>query len=52
MGTCANEVMEWVKRNTLRWFGHNEKMKIEGFIKRVYMSKIKGMSRRGKPLER
>ena len=33
MGTCANgikcDVVEWVKRDTLRWFGYLEKMSEE-----------------------
>ncbi len=41
MGACANEVkcgaMEWVNRNTLRWFGHVERMSCEEFVKKVYM---------------
>ena len=39
LGNCANavkcEVVEWVKRNTLRWFGHIERMKSEEFVKKV-----------------
>ena len=37
MGPCAKVVkygiVEWVKRNTLRWFGHMER-KSEEFVKR------------------
>ena len=29
-------VMEWVKRNTLRWFANKERKKIEEFMKKVY----------------
>ncbi len=36
---CANEVkcgvVEWVKRNTQRWFAHNEKIKNDNFVKKV-----------------
>ncbi len=30
-------VVEWEKRNTLRWFGHIEKMGSEEFMKNVYL---------------
>ncbi len=45
-------VVEWVKRNTLRWFGHIERMNSEEFVKKVYVSEIEGHSRRGRPLGR
>ena len=39
---CANRVkcgvMEWGKRNLLRWFGHVKKEKSEEFMKKVYVS--------------
>ncbi len=35
-------VVEWVKRNTLRWFGHIERMGNEEFVKKVYMSSAEG----------
>ncbi len=44
--------MEWLKRNTLRWFGHTERMKSEEFVKKVYVSEIKGPGRRGRSLGR
>ena len=42
-------VVEWVKRNTLRWFGHVERMKKEDLTKRVYNSEIEGRGVRGRP---
>ena len=39
-------VVKWVKRNTLRWFGHIERMKSDEFVKKVYVSEIEGPSRR------
>ncbi len=54
MGACESGVkcgvVEWVKRNTLRWFGHTERMNSEEFVKKVYVSVMKGLSRRGRPL--
>ncbi len=44
-------VVEWVKRSTLRWFGHIERMENEEFVK-VYLSSVEGMNRRGRPLGR
>ncbi len=44
-------VVEWVKRSTLRWFGHTERMENEEFVK-VYLSSVEGPSRRGRPLGR
>ncbi len=38
-----------MKRNTLRWFGHIERMRSEGFVKKVYVSEIEGQSRRRRP---
>ncbi len=43
-------VVEWVKRSTLRWFGHIERMENEEFVK-VYRSSVEGPNRRGRPLE-
>ncbi len=40
--------MEWVKRSTLRWFGHVERI----FVKNVYRSSVEGPTRRGRPLGR
>ncbi len=45
MGSQANGV----KRNTLRWFGHIERMGSEEFVKRVYMSESVGPNSRGRP---
>ncbi len=42
-------VVEWVKRRTLRWFGHIERMENEKFVKRVYCS-VEGPNRTGRPL--
>ena len=33
-------VVEWVKKNMLRWFGHMER-KIVKLVKKVYVSKTK-----------
>ncbi len=38
-----------MKRSTLRWFGHIEKMENEEFVK-VYWSSVEGPNRRGRPL--
>ena len=35
-------VVEWVKRNTLRWSGHTERMGDEEFVKKVYISESGG----------
>ncbi len=45
-------VVEWVKRSTLRWFGHIERMETEKFVKKVYQSSVEGPNRRGRPLGR
>jgi len=42
-------VVEWVKRNTLRWFGHVERMQQDELTKRVYVSEIEGAGVRGRP---
>ncbi len=44
-------VVEWVKRNTLRWFGYIERMGNEEFVK-VFLSSVEGTNRRGRPLVR
>ncbi len=36
-----------MKRSTLRWFGHIERMENEEFVK-VYLSSVEGTNRRGK----
>ena len=54
-GLCANgmkcSVVEWMKRNTLRWFGHMEGKKGEAFVK-VYVSETDGPRRRGRSVVR
>ncbi len=54
MGSHANGVncgvVEWVKRNTLKWFGHIKRMRSEEFVKKVYMSENVGPNSRGRPL--
>ncbi len=48
------DVVEWVKRSTLRWFGHIERMENKEF-KKVYLSSVgsvEGPNRRGRPLGR
>ncbi len=41
-----------MKRSTLRWFGHIERMENEEFVKKVYQSSAEGPNRRGRPLGR
>ncbi len=52
MRVCGSGVgcglVEWVKRSTLRWFGHVERMENEEFVK-VYLSSVESSSRRGRP---
>ncbi len=45
-------MVEWVKRSTLRWFGHIERIENEEFVKKVYRSSVEGMNRRERPLGR
>ncbi len=41
MGSQANcGVVEWVKRNTLRWFGHVERMGREEFVEKVWVQTV------------
>ncbi len=53
MGSQVNgvncEVVEWVKGNMLRWFGHTERMGSEELVKKVYISESVGPNSRGKP---
>ncbi len=44
-------VVEWVKRGTLRWCDHVERMDDED-IGKVYLSSVEAPRRRGRPLER
>ncbi len=44
-------VVKWVKRSTLRWFGHVERMENVEFVK-VYRSSVEGPNWRGTPLGR
>ncbi len=43
-------VVEWVKRSSRRWIGHIERMEIEKFVKKVYLSSVEDPNRRGRPL--
>ena len=42
-------VVEWVKRNTLRWFGHIERMDESVMTKKVYKSIIEDVGIKGQP---
>ena len=46
MNWCG--VLDWVKRNTLKWFDHTERKKSEEFVKKVYVNEIEGPKRRGR----
>ncbi len=41
-----------MKRSTLRWFGHIERMENEEFVKKVYQSSVEGPNRWERPLGR
>ncbi len=41
-----------MKRSTLRWFGHFERMENEKFVKKVYLSGVEDSTRRVGPLGR
>ena len=43
------DVVEWVKRSTLRWFGHIERIGSKEFVKKVYMSESVGPNSKGRP---
>ncbi len=49
VGCGVTGVVEWVKRSTLRWFGHTEMMENKEFAKKVNLSSVEGPSRRGRP---
>ncbi len=55
-GACASGVkcgvVEWIKRSTLRWSDHIERMNNEEFVKKVYVSETEGPNRRERPLGR
>ncbi len=42
----------WVKRSTMTWCGHTERMENEEFVKKVHQSSVEGPNRRGRPLGR
>ena len=44
-------VLDWVTRNTLRWFGYMETEKSDEFVKKVHVSETEG-PRRGRPVAR
>ncbi len=45
-------MVKWVKRSTLRWFGHIERMKNKEFVKKVYISELEDAKGRGRPIGR
>ncbi len=45
------DVMERVKRTTVRWFGHIDRLENEDFVK-MYLSSVEHPNRRGRPLGR
>ncbi len=53
VGSRANGVncgvVKCVKRNTLKWFGHIERIGSEKFVKKVYMRESVGPNSRGRP---
>ncbi len=56
LGVCSSRVkygmVEWVIRKTVMRFGHIERINIEECVKKVYVSEIEGLNRRGRPLRR
>ena len=42
-------VVEWVKRGTLRWYGHVQRMEAEVLAKKAYDSNVEGRGVRGRP---
>ncbi len=46
------DVVEWVKRSTLRWSVLIQRMGNEEFVKKVYLSNVESTNRRGRPLGR
>ncbi len=56
MGSQANGVncgvVEWVKRNTLRWFGYIERRWNAEFVRKVHVSESVGPNSNGRPLGR
>ncbi|KAK4324863.1 hypothetical protein Pmani_004513 [Petrolisthes manimaculis] len=46
------DVLESVKRNNLRWFGHIERIGSERLVKKVYESEVEGWRGRGRPRTR
>ncbi len=44
--------LEWIQRNTLKWFGHVERIGSKEFVKKVYESELEGPNRGGRPLGR
>ncbi len=48
----GSSVVEWVKRSTLRWFGHIERIENEEFVKNVYLSTVEDPNMRGRALGR
>ncbi len=47
IGCC---VVKWVRRSTLGWFNHIERIENEEFFKKVYLSSVEGPNKRGRPL--
>ena len=56
MGPCANGVkccvVEWVKKDTFKWFGHIERKESKEPVEKVYASETEGSRRRGRPVVR
>ncbi len=48
----GSDGVEWVKRSSLRWFGHIKRMENKEFVKKVYLRSVEGPNRRGRPLGR
>ena len=38
-------ILEWMKGNTLKWFGHFDGMKSEEFVKKMHVSETDGPKR-------
>ncbi len=45
-------IILYVKKSTLRWFGRTKRMENKELVKKVYLSSVKGPNRRGRPLGR
>ena len=45
-------IVKWIKRQRISWFGHLERMEVDRIPKKIFTEELEGTKRRGRPRKR